>query len=585
MPGINGALNIAGWTLYNSQLALEVTSHNVSNANTEGYSKQSVEIQANNPLRMGPGEIGTGARATEVTRAHDDFISSQVNDKTSQYCYWQSQSEAMGEIEAIFNETGDTGLNHMMSEFWTAWSALADNPDGTAERESLLAKTGSLLQAINNMDYDLRETQRNLDNNIRGSIESVNTITSQIADLNNQISSVEVDGSVNANDLRDRRDLLLNQLSEYMDISYYEEENSGQVMVYIMGGTPLVLGTNAYTLDDRHNPATGLTSLVWQDSSGRSVDITNRLEGGRIAGWVNTRDTRIGSYIDSLNTLADELAWQVNSLHADGAGLQPVSSMTGTVSASATDDLASDFYFSDHYNSGGQFDIVVYDPSGNVADTYNISPSGSTVQDLMDAINAAPELTASLTADGTFSIQADAGCTFALKAHDGGETSHALAILGVNTFFSWEEETGQPVRDLTQTLGINAALEGNPSLIVAGSVDENNRIAPGDNTMALAITGLRDAVIRNMGGTGVSITMDSFYSSVVARVGVDVQNAESNEAYNETLLDQYIQKQESVTGVNLDEEMANILKFQHLYQAAAKIISVCDEMMQALLST
>jgi len=155
----------------------------------------------------------------------------------------------------------------------------------------------------------------------------------------------------------------------------------------------------------------------------------------------------------------------------------------------------------------------------------------------------------------------------------------------VNTFFSWEEETGQPVGDLTRTLGINAALEGNSSLIAAGSVDENNRIAPGDNTMALAITALRDAVIPNMGGAGVSTTMDSFYSSVVAGVGVDVQNAESNETYNGTLLDQYIQKQESVAGVNLDEEMANILKFQHLYQAAAKIISVCDEMMQTLLST
>jgi flagellar hook-associated protein 1 len=586
MPGISGALSIAGWTLYNSQLSLEVTSHNVANANTEGYSKQSLKIDPNVPIQMGPGEIGTGARATEVIRAHDDFINSQVNSKTSQYYYWKTQSDAMSEIETIFNETGDTGLNKMLSEFWSAWSDLSNNPDGTAERESLLAKSTNLLQTVKNIDYDLRENQRNLDDNIRGSIEQVNSIITQIADLNNQISSVEIKGSVNANDLRDRRDLLLKDLSEYMDISYYEEESSGQIMVYIMGGTPLVLGKNSYSIAAQHDSATGFTNVVWQDSSGRTVDITDKLEGGKIAGWVNTRDNKIGTYIDGLNTLTDELVWQVNSLHADGTGLSSVSSMTGTVSMAATDRLDSDFYFSNQYNTGGQFDIVVYDASGNVANTYAINPAGPTVQDLMNSINAAPELAATLTADGKFNIQADSGFTFALKPHNGGETSHALAIMGVNSFFSWEEDTTSPsVSDLTQTIGINDALEANSDLIAAGTIDENNMVAPGNNAVALVIAGLRDAVIPNMGGTGVNTSMDSYYSSFIARVGVDVQNADMNTTFNDTLLSQYIQKQESVNGVNLDEEMTDILKFQHLYQAAAKIISVCDEMMQSLLST
>ncbi|HNY65654.1 MAG TPA: flagellar hook-associated protein FlgK [Deltaproteobacteria bacterium] len=586
MPGINGALSIASWTLYNSQLALEITSHNVANANTEGYSRQSLKIDPNIPINMGPGEIGTGARAVEVIRAHDEFINSQVNAKRSQYYYWKTQSDAMDEVETIFNETGDTGLNEMMSQFWSAWGDLSNNPDGTPEREALIAKSNNLIQTISNIDFDLRENQRNLDNNIRGSVGQVNAIIEQIADLNNQISSVEIKGSVNANDLRDRRDLLLEKLSEYMDISYYEEENSGQVMVYILGGTPLVLGTETYAIDDVYNTATGLTDLVWQDESGRTVNITNRLAGGKIAGWVNVRDNKIGSYLDSLNTLTDELVWQVNSLHADGTGLESVSSMTGSVViAAATDDLAADFYFSDRYNAGGQFDIVVYDSAGNVANTYAINPAGSTVQDLITAINAAPELTASITAAGYFNIQADPGYTFAVKPHAGGETSHSLAIMGVNTFFSWAENTVQPMLDITQTIGISDALEANSGLVAAGTIDENNRVAPGNNTVALSVSALRDRVIPNLGGTGVSTTLDSYYSSFIARVGVDVENAVMNETFNDTLLSQYLQKQEGVMGVNLDEEMANILKLQHLYQAAAKIISVCDEMMQSLLST
>jgi flagellar hook-associated protein 1 len=713
MSGLGGALSIAGWTLYNSQLALQVTSNNVANANTEGYSKQTLKLEPNFPLNIGPGSIGTGARATEVVRAHDDFINSQVNTKASQYYYWKAQNDAMSEIETIFNETGDTGLNAMLSKFWSAWGDLADNPDGTAEREALLAQTETLVQTVKNMDYDLRETQRNLDDNIRGSVDQVNTLVQQIADLNNQISGVEVKGSVNANDLRDRRDQLLKSLSEYMDISYYEEENSGQVMVYILGGTPLVLGKNTYSLDSQFSQATGFSSVVWQDESGRTVDITDKLEGGKIAGWVNVRDNGIDTYLDSLNTLTDELTWQVNSLHADGTGIEPVSSMTGTVDiTSPDDDLGANFYFSDRYNSGGQFDIVVYDSSGNVQNTYNVNPTGNTVQDLMNAINGGAagtrEVTASLV-NNKFNISADSGYTFAVEPHDGGETSHALAIMGVNTFFSWKETTNElnpvssmtgnvnissatkslatgfndsdqynaggrfdivvydasgdvsntysiepngntvqdlidaidatteldasitaggflniqakggfagytfavkphggeetshalailgvesweddrykPIDDLTQTVGVNAALKENSSLISTGVLDENHKVAPGDNTIALGISGLQDEVITNLGGGGVNTSMDSYYSSLVARVGVAVQSVDTNQTYNEKLMDQYIQKQEGVTGVNLDEEMTDILKFQQLYQAAAKIISVCDEMMQSLLST
>jgi flagellar hook-associated protein 1 FlgK len=140
------------------------------------------------------------------------------------------------------------------------------------------------------------------------------------------------------------------------------------------------------------------------------------------------------------------------------------------------------------------------------------------------------------------------------------------------------------VFDITQTLGINAELMADSSRIAAGYLDGNGRVAPGMNNVALAVYSVQDQVISNLGGTGLDTTLDAYFSSFIAEVGVDVQNASLNKKYNETLLDQYIQRKESVTGVNLDEEMADILKYQHLYQAAAKLISVCDEMMQTLLS-
>lgn len=593
MPGLGGALDIARWSLYSSQLAIEVMGHNIANANTPGYSRQSLQVQANVPITMGPGQIGTGVKATEVIRSYDDFITRQISLKTSQHAFWQAQNTAMGEIETIFNESEEHGLNALMAEFWNAWSDISNNPGSIPEREALLAKTDNLTRFIRDIDYNLREYQRYLDTSVQGAVRNVNSIISQIASLNTQITSIEIKGLINANDLRDKRDLLVEELSTYLDINYFEEESSGQLMVFILGGTPLVLGNDCYALDMGQNADTGLTDIFWKDSSGRTVNITDNLRGGKIAGWIDIRDTKIDTYLGSMNSLIEELVWQVNSLHSEGVGLAPVSSMVGTVRISgAADDLASDFLFSDRFVPGGEFEIVVYGPSGAVANTYLIDPAGTTVGGLIAEINAeaaagGSEITASINADGYFSIEASSGYTFVVKRSQDADSSNALAIMGVNTFFTWTEESGMPAADrldLTQTFGVSSVLRSDSGRIAAGYLDSDNRVSPGSNDVALAIYSIQDRVISNLGGSGRNTTLDSYYSSIIAQVGVDVQNASINEKYNETLKDQYLGTKESITGVNLDEEATELLKYQYLWQAAAKLITICDEMMQALLS-
>jgi flagellar hook-associated protein 1 FlgK len=450
---------------------------------------------------------------------------------------------------------------------------------------------------VHEIDYNLRAYQRHLDASIRGAVDESNSIIAQIADLNKSISSVEIDGMINANDLRDRRDLLLEQLSQYMDINYYEEEQSGQVMVYILGGTPLILGANTYGLSTERDTATGLSSIMWEDSSSRSLDITHKLSGGKLAGWVNVRDNNIDTYLQSMNNFMEELAWQVNATHAEGVGLASVSQMTGTVQGLtgsedfatdySTDPPTRDFLFSDRYNAGGTFDIQVYDDSGQVVGTYTVDTAGNTtVNDLITAIDTgtAGQIDAGLTG-GQFQLTAvNDGFTFAISPSTTGPSSNALAILGVNTFFAWSEQVGQPLDHLTETIQVNDVIEADPSLISSGYLDENGQVAPGGNDVARAIFNLQDSVITNLGGSGVNTTMDAYYSSLVAQVGVDVQNTVNNEKFNDTLLGQYIKRKESVSGVNIDEEMSELLKYQHLYQAAAKLISIADEMMQALIS-
>jgi len=586
MGGITGAMDIGKLALYASQLALEVTSHNVANANTEGYSKQNLEVRANNPITMAPGQIGTGVRAAEITRQYDEFVNKQVVLKTSDSEYWSAQYTAMQEIESIFNESEESGLNYLLGEFWNAWSDLANNPDGIPERDALIAKSENLVQAINDIDYNLRSYQRYLNTSIQGGVENVNSIISQIADINSQITSIEIDGVVNANDLRDTRESLLLELSSYVDISYYEEENSGQVMVYILGGTPLVMGTSAYNLSYERNSTTGNTDVLWQDTSGRLVNITDRIDGGQLAGWIAARDTNIDGYLEDLNTLAGELIYQVNDLHSLGVGLESVSSMTGRetitdadIALDATDVDGNYLYAFGNRFQAGSFNIVTYDENGAVVDNETVTlAAGDSVNDLIAAIETSGFMNADVI-DGHLVLNTtDSDNTFAITASSLGDSNnHALAILGVNSFFTWSVSDGE----YTETIGINSDLENNSSLIAAGQLDSNNQVAEGDNQNALAIFGLQDSVLV-MDST--NTTLDAYYSSIVSTVGVHTQNAKMNANYNETLLAEYTSRKESISGVNLDEEMALLLQFQRAFQAASKLITTADEMLQTLLS-
>ena len=332
----------------------------------------------------------------------------------------------MDEVESIFNESSGNGINSLMSEFWNAWSDLANTPDGTSQRNSLVSKTDNLISMLKGMDTNLKSSQQNLDTTINSDVNDANTLIKQIASLNKDISSVEVKGQTNANDLRDQRDLDLEKLAKHLNISYYEDSNTGAVNVLILGGTPLVEGNDSNTLTTQRDSTTGFQKVLWNDSSGMSIDITNKLKGGDIAGSANARDTQISSYRDSLNEFTKELIWQVNALHSEGTGLKSVSQMTGTVQCSGlSDDLSSSstFLFGDRYNKGGTFDITVYDSSGNPTN-YTIDTaaygtangtSGTTVGDLIGAINSQTggNVTASLDADGHLQMTASTGETFA----------------------------------------------------------------------------------------------------------------------------------------------------------------------------
>ncbi len=469
MPDIYGILSTASRSLLTQQKAIDVTGQNIANVNTPGYSRQRVVMQPNTPINFEPGQMGTGVKAAEIERIYDRFIGGQINREATNLGQWEAAEGALQRIELVFDETSGVGLDQSLNEFWAAWQDLINNPGGYSERTVLASKSQTLARTFNNMATNLRQIQEDYDTNISGTIDEINGIAGQIADLNHKISQVEVAGQ-NSNDYRDQRDLLLKDLSALIDVTTFEND-AGQVTVLVGDGKPLVQSPYAWQLGTQTN-ASGLQDVVWLERDGSPTDITAAIQGGRIRGWLDVRDGYAADYLNRLDTLAQSIVTEVNTLHQNGFGL-------------------------------------TIDP---------ISGSPITGQDFFVG---------------------------------SGTTAAAMAV--------------------------------NPDLL-----SDANRIAaattaatvPGDNRNAVAIAALQSTAIMSGG----KATFSDYYSALVGSVGSDVRSASANHDYEASMVTQLENYRESVAGVSLDEEMINLVKYQHAYEAAARVITTVDEMLDTVLN-
>ena len=460
MANIIGLLDIGRSALLTHQRSIHTTGHNIANVNTPGYTRQRVTIAANAPMDYTPGQMGNGVTATEVQRIYDRYVSDQINAEQHELGRWESQRSAMERVELTFDETVGFSLNLAMTEFWNAWQDLSNNPEGHTERVALISKSDALATAFNQMSKDLQQQQRDMDSGIQVAVGEINALAVEIAQLNQKISAVEIGGQ-NANDLRDRRDLLVKQISEMVDVNAYED-GQGSVTVSVADGRPLVEGPHVWSLATQSNAA-GHLDVAWTDSSGSTADITASIRGGKLKGWLEVRDAAIPDYLSRLDALAGGIITEVNSLHTGGFDLEA---------------LAGEAFF-----------------------------SGTTAADI----------------------------------------------------------------------GINPNIQADPNRIAAASSAAG---VPGDNSNAIAIAGLQHAGIMG-GGTA---TYDDFYSALVTDVGNQVQTAAGYADHQGVMVTSLENYRDSISGVSLDEEMLNLIKFQHAYDAAAKLITTVDEMIDTVMN-
>jgi len=297
------------------QQAISVTSHNIANVNTPGYSRQRLVMTTNAPLDSSVGPIGDGVSGESIERIYDRFISAQISNENKELGRWKAQKEAVELVELIFNETDGSGLSQAMSEYWNAWQALINKPSGSTERQVLVTQGQILAATFNRLDSNLNQSQQDLDIAIQGTVADINRLSEQLANLNQKIVSTEI-GTLSANDYRDQREMLLKEMSGLIGINTFEDA-TGSVSVLLANGRPLVGPDQFWQLSTVTNAA-GLEDVIWVDNAGNTSDITGDISGGKLKGYLEARDVVIAGHKSRLDTLAQALLSDVNTLHQTG---------------------------------------------------------------------------------------------------------------------------------------------------------------------------------------------------------------------------------------------------------------------------
>jgi flagellar hook-associated protein 1 FlgK len=562
MTDIFGVLSIGSKALLTQQKGIYVTGNNIANVNTPGYTRQRLNMSSDVPVNSSIGLLGTGVTATGVERIYQRFLGGQINNETQSLGKWEANKDMLERAEMIFDESGGYGLNQIMSEFWTAWQDLSNNPSGSVERTILVAKSEMLAETFSKNYQDLQTVQKEIDTMVKGAVEEINSLSEKVVNLNQKIIQIEAGGEA-ANDYRDQRDLVLNQLSELIDIDSFEGANGG-VTVSVGTGQPLVEGTNAYRLSTQVNEF-GHQDVVWVDAANNTLSITDSIDGGKLKGWLDARDLDIRDYLNELDTMAQRLMEEVNGLHAGGYGLDGSTGndfFTGSATASGVLDTQLTITAQD----GGAGNLSVTLVAGGTAGSESVTTDPVT-GDIRIAIE-----------DG---VSTRAQIAAALQGHPAIATVAAAAPPDT----AWTLGAGTDTVALAG--GASAAnMQVNPAIVLdeqliaaAAGFNAVPGDKPGDNSNAVAIANLQNSLTMN----GNSATFGAYYESFIGEVGHAVQQAGSYYDHQDQMVHQLENYRESISGVSVDEEMVNLVKYQNAYQAAAKLITTADEMMQSVL--
>ena len=555
---LSGTLQIGKTALASTQAAIQTVGNNIAGASDPNYTRQVADIQAKPGQKLGPGLIlGTGVDLTGVARQIDEALTGRLRNGVADAAGSRANSGWLDQIEGVFNELGDADLSTQFSTFFAAWSDAANKPTDVALRQNVLTEGESLATKLRDTRGGLEDLTGAAGDQLQAFADSADDLSRQIAGLNDQIVRAEGGANAAANGLRDRRDALLGDLAELVNITTKPQDDGG-VNVYV-GSEPLVVGDTSHGVrlnksDNANGEAT--YQLVFADN-GTPLGARSGKLGGTASAFRQMTNAR-----DGLDALAGGLIFELNKLHSTGQGLVGYDDLTSSNRvadpAAALNSDAAGLAFSP---TNGSFVINVRDKiTGDATPTLIDVAGGKTLAELAADLNAVGGVTADVY-DGRLRVGADSpgqDLTFA------DDTSGVLAALGVGGFF-----TGTNAADVK----VSAALDDPRRLAVSRNGE------PGDNATATKIADLQDAGLSSFGGGSITQSYQALVYDVASTASAARNDADAAASVQETLSAQ----RQALSGVSLDEEAVTLLRYQRSYQGAARLIAAVDEMFQTIL--
>jgi len=635
-------LRMGSSTLSSLQQAMSTTGHNIANVNTDGYSRQNVQFETTDAQRHGFGFVGQGSRIGSVDRSYNDFLTSQVRDFTSSKSQQSVFTEFSSRIDNLLANT-ETSLNTSLQQFFGAMADVAASPSTLPERQAFLGEANNLVdkqQAFYNMLQDLNTE---VNSAMQLAVDDINNLAEGIAQLNQQITSESNSGKRSTpNDLLDQRDRLIQKLSEKIGVTTVEQ-NDGSLNVFVGKGQPIVVGSQVTHLQTETNPFNssqfevgvqgqlsvngsskfvsggelqglidfrsrvltpalsqlGLVSLglaeAMNDQHLRGMDLDGNLGAkmfadSTIQAAAKTTNAGTAAPVVTLNDYTelrasgyqlsfDGAQWHLTRLNdntsVSGAGPLVLDGMSVDV-ATGTPTTGDSFKFNPARSAAGTFDLLISDPRKIAAASpvsmvagINNTGSGLISDSVVDSVNTLP-----LASTVTLTFNPDAMGVgvpgFDVVGGPGG--------LGPYAYDPVTESNGKTIA--LGATGLSFTISGTPE--DGDSFDiENNFGATGDNNNALVMSELQHEPL--LGGK--ADTFQATYGGMVAQVGSQQRQGEANLQLETSLLNQAEAYQDSVTGVNLDEEAANLLRYQQAYQAAAQLVKISEEVFQTLIGS
>ncbi|MFP4013541.1 MAG: flagellar hook-associated protein FlgK [Chitinispirillaceae bacterium] len=552
-------LNIGTKGMNVSQLQMDVTSQNISNADVEGYSRKRVNTTTAYHYDSVFGQMGMGADVIDIERMRNTFVDEQIRHQNMEVGYFEEMDNTLSRLEDVFTEPSDKGLQNYIDQFFDSWQNLANNPSDVAARTMVRSNAEELVSVFHTLSGELRDLRQERNDQLPSRVDRINQLSRQIFNLNQEVGAIEI-GDQNANDSRDKRDMLVKELSKLIDITTQENDN-GQVTITTAGS---ILVSPVFTQDLEITTATRNlpdgTSV--KDLGIRFADsnLAYDPKGGQVKGLLDSRDETIPAYQKTLDELAVAITEKTNEIHTTGYTLNGYSGISffAPNATGASDINLSASILSDVLNiaaaSGGQSHIAAQNTSPAGSHDYGTDP----IQLYQDPSVAPPVKARNIIRD-TVSVS----------------TGSVVLTEGTDYHIDYANGTFQMLHNGydTQDLTIDFQYRSGGSK------------GPGDNSNALELAKLRTSLTMSADGLGnPTSTFSEFYSSFIGRLGLNKQQASSNLETRTFLVDQYEAQQDSVSGVSLDEEMANMIRYQHSYTAAARLITTTDEMLQVLMN-